>query len=150
MSPLGVGFNAASKTLVKRWPWAFGLVLVVLTVAGPLSGGDVDKGGAVPYTPTQGEWLCLLLNTQEALFSSEQQPDDVAVRYVYERSQPNKIKIVLLYTANTNALELRRQVQTAQQQALDVAKTRGWDKWLKLEVSASQSPGRRERQILEQ
>lgn len=145
----GIRWQAA-KALGRRWPWALGLVTAVMAVAGPLSGSDIDNGGATRYAPTQGEWLCLQLNTQEALFSSEQQPDDVAVRYVYERSQPNKIQIVLLYTTNANALEVRRQTQTAQRQAMDVAKARGWDKWLKLEVVASQVTGHKPRQILEQ
>jgi hypothetical protein len=141
--------HSASRALVQRWPWALGLTLVVLALAGPLSGGEVQNGGAAPYTPTQGEWLCLLLNTQEALFASEQQPDDVAVRYVYDRSQPNKIQIMLLYGSQVNALEVRRQAHAAEQHAIDLAKARGCDKWLKLDLTRTKLPGRPEPQILE-
>jgi hypothetical protein len=141
--------HSASRALVQRWPWALGLTLVVLALAGPLSGGDVQNGGAAPYTPTQGEWLCLLLNTQEALFASEQQPDNVAIRYCYDRAQPNKIHIDMLYGANVNALELRRQAKAAEDHAMELAKLRGCDKWLKLDMTRTLLPGRPEPQILE-
>lgn len=141
--------HSTSRALVKRWPWALGLTLVVLALAGPLAGSDVQNGGAAPYAPTQGEWLCLLLNTQEALFASERQPDEVAVRYLYDRSQPNKIQIALVYGPQVNALEVRRQAKAAEQHATDLAKARGCDQWLKLEVTRTQMPSHPEPQILE-
>ena len=150
MNQPGIQFLSASRALAKRWPWALGLILGVMAIAGPLSGSDVDNDGASPYAPTRGEWLCLLLNTQEALFSREQQPDDVAVRYLYNRSQPNKIQIALLYSSNVNAREVRRQAKFASEQAVEAAKLRGWDKWLKVELTQTQLSGRPPRQILDQ
>jgi hypothetical protein len=148
MNRPGMQLQATFRGLLKRWPWALGLAVAMLALAGPLSGGDVNQGGAASYTPTQGEWLCLMLNTQEALFASEQQPDGVAVRYVYDRSQPNKVQIVILYSANVSAREVERQIKAAEQNTFEVAKLRGWDSWLKIEVTKTALTGRPTSQIL--
>jgi hypothetical protein len=148
MNRPGMRFQTTLCGLWKRWPWALGLAVAMLALAGPLSGSDVNREGAAPYTPTQGEWLCLMLNTQEALFASEQQPDSVAVRYVYDRSQPNKLGIAILYGAHVNALEVQRQVRASQQRAMELAKLHGWDGWLKLELTRTALNGPPTPQIL--
>jgi len=148
MNRPGMQVQATFRGLLKRWPWALGLAVAMLALAGSLSGSDVNQGGAASYTPTQGEWLCLMLNTQEALFASEQQPDSVAVRYVYDRSQPNKLGIAILYGAHVSALEVQRQVRAAQQHAMELAKLHGWDSWLKLELTRTALSGPPTSQIL--
>ena len=46
-------------------------------------GADADRGGEAPYTPTKGEWLCVLLNSRQALMNSERVPRGVNVHYLY-------------------------------------------------------------------
>jgi hypothetical protein len=118
-----------------------GLVLVVASLATAMSGSEADREGAAPYTPTRGEWLCLVLNTQRALVNSEQEPLDVHVRYLYDRAKPNTIQVELLFRPDLPEVELRRRAEEAQRHAKEAAKTHGWDGWLKIEFKETQLAG---------
>lgn len=140
MSPVRIPQSKLTTTLLPIGVF----VLITALVAPALSGGDTNQGGAAPYTPTQGEWLCLVLNTQRALVNSEQQPLDMQVRYLYNRTRPNTIQIELLFGENVPRVEVQRRAEDAQLRALDAAKVYGWDKWLKLdfkETHLSDAPG---------
>ena len=117
------------------------LVLAATAVAVPILGSDAGKGGASAYTPTQGEWLWLVLNTERALVDSEQEPLEVSVRYLYDRSKPNTIQIELLVNANAAGEAVRRQAAAAQERAKEAAKIRGWDGWLKIEFQEKRLTG---------
>ncbi len=115
--------------------------VLVIVAAGAASAPDSGTGGATPYTPTQGEWLCLMLNAEQGVFNGEQQPTDVHVRFLYDRSKPNTIEIELLGDINAVDTEMERQRLVTQQRVLAAAKDRGWDQWLKIEVKAIRITG---------
>jgi hypothetical protein len=130
----------AARALARALFWTAALLLVVFSVAVPMWGSDVGKAGSdagkegtTPYTPTQGEWLWLVLNTERAVVNSEQEPDNVAVRYLYDRSKPNTIQIELLFLPGVLNVDVQGHASAARQHAIDTAKRHGWDKWLKVE-----------------
>jgi hypothetical protein len=113
--------------------WTAALLVVVIGVAVPMWGGDAGREGASSYTPTQGEWLWLLLSTERAVVDSEQEPANIAVRYLYDRSKPNTIVIELLFLPDVINADVQNRAAVARQHAFDLAKRRGWDKWLNVE-----------------
>lgn len=104
-------------------------------------GSDSDRGGDAPYTPTRGEWLCLVLNTQRALVNSEQEPLSMHVRYLYDRSKPNTIQIELLFGADIPRVEIRRRAEDAERGVREAARIHGWDRWLAIDFKETQLTG---------
>jgi hypothetical protein len=117
------------------------VLLAVALVTMPLWGGAVGKQGATPYTPTQGEWLWLAMNTERALFTAEQEPSSVAVRYLYDRSKPNTIQIELLITADVAATAVRSAATIAEKRTMEMARLYGWDQWIRIEFQERKLTG---------
>jgi hypothetical protein len=117
----------------NRAGWAAAGV-VAAALASIAMGADSKSGGAAPYSPTQGEWLCMLLNMDEAAADEMQFPQGVGIRYRYDHDQPDTIEIDVLYNVNVGAAERQNRAKHAERQARELAKLRGWDGWLKLEV----------------
>lgn len=126
---------------------SFVAAAAALAILGCLLGADaVDDGGGATYTPTRGEWLCALLNMDEAAANNIQIPEGIGVRYGYDRAKPDTIKIEVVYTANVSVKERKRRGKEAEQQARGVARLRGWDGWLKtvlLETKYTEFPAPR-------
>lgn len=108
--------------------------------ATPRTARAADDGSA-PYTPTKAEWLCLVLNTQVALVTAEQQPDGLLLRYVCDPSKPNTVVIETLRSPTATPLLVERQAAQAEQWLAKAAKARGWDGWLKVEFRRKQIDG---------
>jgi hypothetical protein len=106
-------------------------------VAAAQRSGEADRGGATLYTPTRGEWLCILLNSRHALANSEQIPRELVVHYSYDRSKPNVIGVNVLLTDRVSDKEqVRRCTVRAEEHAIATAKIYGWQDWLKVEHRA--------------
>jgi hypothetical protein len=114
--------------------FAVGAIVAAALVSLAL-GADTDSGGGTRYTPTQGEWLCMLLNMDEAAADEMQFPTGAGIRYRYDHERPDTIEIELLYSANIGAPERRNRAKYAEQTAKEVAKLKGWDGWLKLKLT---------------
>ncbi|HEV3006564.1 MAG TPA: hypothetical protein VGX78_18990, partial [Pirellulales bacterium] len=84
--------------------------------------------------PTQGEWLCMLLNMDEAAADEMQFPQGVGIRYRYDHQRPDTIQIEVLYNVNVGVPERQNRAKHAEGQARELAKLKGWDGWLKLEL----------------
>jgi hypothetical protein len=108
-------------------------LLVATLVAASQRGTDTQHGGASPYTPTKGEWLCLFLNSRQALANSERASRGVDVHYLYDLSKPNVLRIRLLYADGTGKEQVHICSARAEQHATEVAKLYGWQNWLKIE-----------------
>jgi hypothetical protein len=118
---------------------AGGLLLVlVMAIAFPLSGDEPDSGGAARYTPTKGEWLCLFLNVRQALVNSEQIPTETAVRYLYDHSRPNTIRVEVLCSETTPKEFVRHRATEAEREVQSAAQAYNWHKWLKIETTQRQ------------
>ncbi len=107
------------------------LAATLLAAARP--GPDTDRGGASPYTPTKGEWLCLFLNSRQALVNSQRAIGGVAVHYSYDLSEPDTLRIKVLFADGTSEEQVRRCAARAEHHALEAAKVHGWQNWLKIE-----------------
>jgi hypothetical protein len=117
--------------------WCASCVAVSLVAATLLAaaqrGADADRGGGAPYTPTKGEWLCLLLNSRQALVNSQRVTGVVAVHYLYDVAKPDTIQIKILFGEGTSAEQVRRSGDRAERHATEAAKAHGWLDWLKIE-----------------
>ena len=109
------------------------LLLAATLVAASQRGTGTDHGGASPYTPTKGEWLCLLLNARQALANSERAPRGVDVHYVYDLSKPDVLRIRLLYLEGTGKDQVHICAARAEEHATEAAEVYGWKNWLKIE-----------------
>jgi len=89
----------------------------------------------IDATPTQAEWLCVLLNMDEAAVADVQFPTGTGVRFRHDHTKPDTIQIELLYNVNVPENELRHRAQHAERQAQEVAKLKGWEGWLRTEVT---------------
>ena len=123
----------APRTIVWIASCGVGLLLVATWVLAAQRGADADRGGAAPYTPTRGEWLCLFLNSRQALMNSERAPGEIAVHYLYDSSKPDVIRIQLRFGEGTSEEQIHRYAARANEHAIEAAKVYGWEKWLKIE-----------------
>ena len=108
-------------------------LLAATLVAASQRGTETDHGGASLYTPSKGEWLCVLLNSRQALINSERAPRGVNVHYVYDLSKPDVLRIRLLYVEGTGKDQVHICAVRAEQHAIEAAKVYGWQNWLKIE-----------------
>jgi len=106
---------------------------VATLAAAPQRGTDTQRGGASPYTPTKGEWLCLLLNSRQALVNSQRTTGVVAVHYLYDVSKPDTIRIKVQFGEGVSEEQVHRFVARAEHHATEAAKAHGWLDWLKIE-----------------
>ncbi|HUY32346.1 MAG TPA: hypothetical protein VMV69_06160 [Pirellulales bacterium] len=114
---------------------AWSVAAIVAAVLGSLAwGADSDSGGGAHYSPTRAEWLCVLLNSDQAAASSLQFADGAGVVYHYDQAQPDSIQIEVLYNVNVAENQRRHRAQHAERQAREMAKLKGWDDWLKINV----------------
>lgn len=123
----------ARRTVV--WILACGAAsfLAAMLVAASPRGTDTERGGASPYTPTKGEWLCLLLNSRQALVNRQRVTGGVVVRYLYDASKPDTMRIKVLFGEGTSEEQVHRYAARAEHHAIEAAKVHGWQSWLKLE-----------------
>jgi len=108
-------------------------LFVATLVAASQTGFGKDRGGASPYTPTKGEWLCLFLNSRQALVNSQRAIGGVAVHYLYDSSKPDTIQIKVLFGEGISAEQVHRRAARAEYHAAEAAKVHGWQDWLKIE-----------------
>ena len=121
----------ARRTVVWTLSCGGASLLVAALMAASPRGTETDRGGAVPYTPTRGEWLCLVLNSRQALINSETVRGGLTVHYLHDKSQPDAIRIKVLFGEGTTPEQVHRYAAQAEEQALAVAKRHGWQDWLK-------------------
>lgn len=122
-----------SRATMRSLLWIATPLLLATFVAASQSGSDADRGGASPYSPTRGEWLCLVLNARQALANSERASSGVVVHYLYDKSKPDTIRIKLLYGDGISESQVHCRASRADRQATEAAETHGWQGWLKIE-----------------
>lgn len=123
----------ARRTVVWMLSCGAASLLVATLVAAAPRGTDADRGGASPYTPTKGEWLCLFLNSRQALRNSEVARGGLAVHYLYDLSKPDVLRIKVLFDEGTTEEQAQRDAARAAEDAIEIAKVHGWQNWLKIE-----------------
>ena len=132
--------SAASRIGPKRRTaaWVLGSVaatfLVAMLTAASNSTNDKDREGAAPYTPSKGEWLCMVLNSRQALVNSQRIPAGADAEYLYDSSKPNTITVRLIFNENTSEAQLRRCADRARRHVTEAAKVHGWEGWLTIDI----------------
>ena len=83
-------------------------LLAATLVAASQRESGTDRRSAAPYTPTRGEWLCLLLNSRQALVDSQRRASGgVSVHFVYDPSKPDTIRIESLFEDGVSEEQVR-------------------------------------------
>ena len=95
-------------------------VLICLTYAWAQNQNEGDK----PYTPTRLEWLAVQLNSELSSFTG------VDVGYSARRN--NTLELIIRYLPQTDRAILNKIVNLHKKHAIESAKVRGWDTWLKI------------------
>ena len=124
----------ARRTVVWILSCGAGSLLVAALLAAAPRVTELDGGGASPYTPTKGEWLCLFLNSRQALMNSETARGGLTVHYLYDKSRPDAIRIKVLFGEGTTQDQVHHYAARAEQHAFEVAKCHGWENWLKTDL----------------
>lgn len=132
----------AGRTVVSIVSFVAASLLIATFVAASHAGAGVVQGGASPYVPTKGEWLCLLLNSRHALMNSERVPGAITVHYLYDSSNPDTLRIKVLYGGGTSDEQVRSYEAQAEQDVREAAAVRGWQDWLKIERRTEQVSNR--------
>ncbi len=76
----------------------------------------------------------MFLNSRQALINSERVPDAVAVRYFYDLSKPNTVRIEELPAEGVSEEQLQRRAAQAEYEVAEAAKVYGWQNWVKVEL----------------
>jgi hypothetical protein len=108
------------------------MVLFVTTVVGAAQHG-AGPAGAETYSPTRGEWLCVLLNARQALSNSERIPREMLVHFFHDRSAPNVIFVEVLADKSSDKSVVRRYMARAKERAIATSRIYGWQDWLRVE-----------------
>ena len=98
-------------------------LLATVLAASQQSKDHSRSGGGSPYTPTKGEWLCLLLNARQALLNSERTGAGVAPHYLYDRSNPDTIRVQVAFGEGVDPHQVRLCENRAEQQVLEAAQS---------------------------
>ena len=87
-----------------------------------------------PYTPTKGEWLCVVLNSRQALINSERVSDAVATHYLYDRSEPDTVRTEVVPVEGASEEQLQRRAAQAKNEVTEAARVHEWQNWVKVEI----------------
>ena len=85
--------------------------------------------GDEPYTPTRLEWLAVELNGMR--------PHISGVEMVYKARDNNMLELHVTALRDTDMTILTKAIDTQEELVSDIAKSHGWDTWLKFNVGMS-------------
>lgn len=98
-----------------------------------------SRPGVTPYTPTEGEWLALLMR---AGLRREATPDlpyslDIVL------ADPQTLQIVVRHASTLDRNTLNKAIETAREAIRSTARGYGWDKWVKIRETVEVYPAKK-------
>jgi hypothetical protein len=100
-----------------------------------------NRPGLTPYTPTQIEWLALIMRAGLRQDASTDHPYSLDIIRVDHET----LLIVVRYHPTVNREIINRTIDTAREAINGTAKSYGWDKWVKIRESVEMNPPPNER-----
>lgn len=118
--------------------FAIALLFSILYLAGPQDGAVVvslaneqetpNRPGLTPYTPTKIEWLALKVNSVVQHEASIDYPYSLGVA----QADHETLLILVRYDPTVNREIMKSSIQSARELIMIMAKSYGWDKWVKI------------------
>jgi hypothetical protein len=87
-----------------------------------------NRPGLAPYTPTQIEWLALMMNSQLREHPSIDSPYSLDIVQMNHET----LLIFVRYAPTVNRESMNRSINTAREVIMMTAKSYGWDNWVKI------------------
>ncbi len=98
-----------------------------------------SRPGLAPYTPTEGEWLALVIRAGLRREASPDQPYSIDIVL----ADPETIQIVVRYQSTANRDKMNQTIAAAKEAIRSTARSYGWDKWVKIRESVEMSAARK-------
>jgi hypothetical protein len=95
-----------------------------------------NRSGLTPYTPTEIEWLALIMRAGLRQDASTDHPYSLDIIRVDHET----LLIVVRYQPTVNREIMSRTIDTAREAIRSTAKSYGWDKWVKIRESVEMNP----------
>jgi len=113
-------------------------ILVLLLPVVPLAIGQQtpNRPGLTPYTPTQIEWLALMMNSQLREHPSIDSPYSLDIVQMNHET----LLIFVRYAPTVNRESMNRRINTAREVIMMTAKSYGWDNWVKIRERVEMYP----------
>ena len=112
------------------------LVLLLPVVSLAIEQQAPIRPGLTQYTPTQIEWLALIVNSQLREHPSIDSPYSLdIVQMDYET-----LLIFVRYYPKVNRERMNRSINTAREVIMITAKSYGWDNWVKIRERVEMYP----------
>lgn len=95
-----------------------------------------NRAGLAPYTPTQIEWLALIVNSYLRHEATADNPYDLSV----VQEDHETLLIVVRYHPTLNREMMNGIIDSAREAIRSRAKSYGWDKWIKIRENVGMYP----------
>lgn len=98
-----------------------------------------SRPGLAPYSPTEGEWLALVMRAGLRREASPDQPYSLDIILM----DPETLQIVVRYQPTVNRDNMNRAIAAARDAIRSTAKGYGWEKWVKIRELVEMYPAKK-------
>ena len=98
-----------------------------------------SRPGVTPYTPTEGEWLALLMRAGLRREATPDHPYSLDIVL----ADPQTIQIVVRHASTLDRNSLNKAIETARESIRSTARSYGWDKWVKIRETVEVYPAKK-------
>ena len=98
-----------------------------------------SRPGVTPYTPTEGEWLALLMRAGLRREATPDHPYSLDIVL----ADPQTLQIVVRHVSTLDRNTLNKTIETAREAIRSTARSYGWDKWVKIRETVEVYPAKK-------
>ncbi len=97
------------------------------------------RPGLGPYTPTEGEWLALVMRTSLRREATPDRPYSLDIVL----ADPQTVQIVVRHAPTVDRETLNKTIEAAREAIRSTARSYGWDKWAKIRETVEVIPAKK-------
>ena len=98
-----------------------------------------NRPGITPYTPTEGEWLALLMRAGLRREATAEHPYSLDIVL----ADPQTLQIVVRHASTLDRNRLNKAIEAARESIRSTARSYGWDKWVKIRETVEAYPAQK-------
>ncbi|MCS6291385.1 MAG: hypothetical protein H8K10_20770 [Nitrospira sp.] len=98
-----------------------------------------SRPGVTPYTPTEGEWLALLMRAGLRREATPDHPYSLDIVL----ADPQTLQIVVRHASTLDRNRLNKAIEAAREAIKSTARSYGWDKWVKIRETVEAYPAQK-------
>lgn len=99
----------------------------------------LSRPGLGAYTPSEGEWLALLMRAGLRREATPDRPYSLDIVL----ADPQTLQIVVRHAPTMKRDQLNNTIEAAREAIRSTAKSHGWDKWVKIREKVEVSPAKK-------